>query len=157
MIVLGIDPGKRQTWYSSLAHQRKKGRGQYVSTWTIRETSHLDLEADRPLNDRLDNTLDLLTNLVTRLQPDLVIAERYIVRPGRGLGNNAEVINIALGLLFSTSRQLNKTCRFVMPATWKQWWDKTFARSWYEHWPHLNRHQADACALTIYGHRRFTL
>lgn len=151
MQVLGIDPGKRQTWYASLHFSKKESKGQFVPVWGLKETGHLDLNPDNPLNDRIKPTRDLLESLVSAHRPDLVVAERYIVRPGYGRGNNSEAINVMIGLLYAVCNQLNIDCWLVMPNTWKTWWSKTFARSWYDHWPQLNVHQADACTLGIYG------
>jgi len=151
MRVLGIDPGKRQTWYSSLEVRYVSARGQLVPTWKLIESDHLDLDPDRPLNERIAPTRDMLSTLIYKQRPEIVIAERYIVRPGQGRGNNSETINLMLGLLYDTCSQLDVNCLLIIPSAWKGWWDRTFCRSWYDHWPQLNVHQADACSIGIYG------
>lgn len=157
MRVLGIDPGKRQTWYSVLQIEWLTVRGQRVPTWDLIESDHLDLDPDTPLNDRIGPTRDMLSGFVYEKRPQLVIAERYIGRPGQGRGNNSETINVMLGLLYDTCSQLDVDCWLIIPSSWKTWWDRTFARSWYDHWPQLNAHQADACSIGIYGHSHFTV
>jgi Holliday junction resolvasome RuvABC endonuclease subunit len=155
MRVLGIDPGKRQTWYSSLEMGQVCSRGQLVPVWNLIESDHLDLDPDRPLNDRLAATRGMISTFIYDQRPEVVIAERYIVRPGQGRGNNAEAINIMLGLLYSACSHFDVPCWFILPSVWKQWWDRTFCRDWYAHWPKLNAHQADACSIGIYGYTRF--
>lgn len=155
MRVLGIDPGKRQTWYSTMELRYVSAGGQLVPWWDFIESDHLDIDPDRPLNDRLKPTEDLLTSFVAAQRPEIVIAERYIVRPGQGRGNNAEAINIVLGLLYATCSRVNLPCRLILPSVWKQWWGRTFCRTWYDHWPQLNAHQADACSIGIYGYIHF--
>ena len=157
MKILGIDPGKRETWYACLQAGHTLARGQQVPVWDLVESAHLDLDPDRPLNERIDPTLRMLTKFLRAQKPDLVIAERYIERPGQGRGNNSETINLMLGLLYATCSQQGVSCRLVIPSAWKQWWDRTFARSWYDHWPQLNAHQADACSIGIYGYSYFTM
>jgi len=132
-------------------------RGQRVPGWDLIESDHLDLDPDRPLNDRMEPTRDMLAGFIYQQRPEIVIAERYIVRPGQGRGNNSEVINLMLALLFDECSQLDVDCRFIMPSAWKTWWGRTFCRTWYDHWPQLNAHQADACSIGIYGHIHFTV
>lgn len=155
MRVLGIDPGKRQTWYSSLEMRYVRSCGQLLPWWDLLESDHLDIDPDRPLNDRIGPTQEMLTSFVASQRPEVVIAERYIVRPGQGRGNNAEAINIVLGLLYATCSHLSIPCWLIIPSVWKQWWDRTFCRDWYDHWPRLNAHQADACSIGIYGYTHF--
>jgi hypothetical protein len=157
MRVLGIDPGKRQTWYSSLQVNYVRARGQQVPTWNLIESDHLDLDPDQPLNQRIAPTRAMLAGFIYQQRPEIVIAERYIERPGQGRGNNSETINLVLGLLYDICSQLDVTCWLIIPSAWKVWWGRTFARTWYDHWPQLNAHQADACSIGIYGHSHFTL
>ena len=157
MQVLGIDPGKRETWYARLQMSELQVLDQWIPSWDLIESAHLDLEPDRPLNDRLGPTRDQLIEIISAWHPEIVIAERYIVRPGQGRCNNAESINLFLGLLYATCSQLQIPCWMILPSVWKQWWDRTYSRPWYDHWPQLNVHQADACSIGIYGYSHFVL
>ncbi len=156
MRVLGIDPGKRQTWYAAMQCSHVSSRGQVVPTWSLIESDHLELNPDIPLNERIAPTRDMLAGFLYQQRPEIVIAERYIVRPGQGRGNNSETINLMLGLLVAECSQLDVPCKLIIPSAWKTWWDRTFCRTWYAHWPKLNAHQADACSIGIYGYIQLT-
>lgn len=153
MRVLGIDPGKRQSWYALLHEQSVRCRGGERRSWDLVDTGHLDLDPDTALNDRLDGMAERIHELVTRIHPDLLVAERFISRPGRGMGNSAEIINLALGMIYLECRALGIPTYFVMPSVHKQWFAKNFIRRPEQWWP-INGHQGDACAMAIYGRDR---
>ncbi len=148
MPILGIDPGKRQSWWALLNPQRIRS---HVS-WDIRESGHLELDPDVPLATRLPIIDAEVGKLLKGREISLIVAERFISRPGRGMGNVAEIVNLLLGILYCHCQKRRIPWMYVMPSVHKQWWNRIFYRSPGERWPHLNDHEADACSLAIFGH-----
>jgi Holliday junction resolvasome RuvABC endonuclease subunit len=148
MAILGIDPGKRQTWWALLEPQKVGVR----VVWNLCESGHLELDPDALLATRLPLIYEEVGRLLWGRKISLIVAERFISRPGRGLGNVAEIVNLLLGILYCHCRQRKIPWMYVMPSVHKMWWERTFFRSPGERWPQLNDHEADACSLAIFGH-----
>jgi Holliday junction resolvasome RuvABC endonuclease subunit len=143
--VLGIDPGKRETFYATVERNPFFRRPSHRVT----STGHIELNPDTEINDRLPLIYTVTNNLIKTLSPDLVVAERFVVRPGRGMGNVSEIINQFLGVLYGLCARKNIRLVLVMPSVHKTWRDREGYR-----WPDLNPHETDAASLACYGYRR---
>jgi hypothetical protein len=154
MSVLGIDPGKNQTWYALLDSTWFRTPDEVrLPHWHLLTSGHLDLSPDLPVQDRMEVIQERLEKLLGDLKPSLVVFERYIVRPGMGRGNVSEIVNLLGGVLWQKCANLDIACELVMPSVHKMWWDRTYIRHPVKRWPNLNDHEGDACSLAIYGHQ----
>jgi Holliday junction resolvasome RuvABC endonuclease subunit len=153
MKVLGIDPGKRETWYALLQPKPFRGRvDEYLIDWLVKQSGHLELDPDTPVGDRLPVVRVRLQDLLGTLKPSLVVAERYIIRPGMGRGNVSEIVNLVLGILWEMCTHQSIPIQLVTPSAHKGWWGRTYFRDPYLRWSDLTAHEADACSVAIYGH-----
>jgi Holliday junction resolvasome RuvABC endonuclease subunit len=146
--ILGIDPGKRESWWTLL----ESSQVGLHTRWVLHNSGHLELDPDLPLAQRLPYMYQQVENLLRNQRASLVVAERFISRPGRGMGNVAEIVNLLLGILFSLCQQKKIPWLYVMPSVHKMWWERTFIRDITDRWPQLNAHEVDACSLAIFGH-----
>lgn len=145
MKVLGIDPGKRETFYAVVERNPFFRRPSH----RITSTGHVELNPDTEINDRLPTIHAAVNKLIRTVAPDLVVAERFVVRPGRGMGNVSEIINQLLGILYSLCARKKIRLVLVMPSVHKTWREREGYR-----WLNLNPHETDAASLACYGYRR---
>ena len=146
--VLGIDPGKRQTWYALILFTSHQNYDLYHTE--VVDTGHIDLYPDDPLNERMPLVREAVEHIYLKTKPDLVCAERYIVRPGKGQGNVSEIVNLFLGLVYSEMFGREVPCDLLMPSQHKTWSKANMLRDPGWRWG-LNAHESDAATLAIYG------
>jgi len=157
MRVLGIDPGKKQTWYALLRPSTFGTPDHFKLTrWHFLTSGHLELNPDLSVQERMPIVQERLEKLLGDLKPSLVVFERYIVRPGMGRGNVSEIVNLLGGVLWEKCSNLDIEMELVMPSVHKLWWSRTYIRPVVRRWPKLNDHEGDACSLAIYGHEMRT-
>ena len=148
MRVLGIDPGRRQTWYAVLRCDQEKT--------SLVGVGYLDLHPDMPLDlGRPALVSQTLADTLTQWDPDLVAVERFIIRRGKGGGNVTEPVNQFIGMLARICHVRKIPCRYIMPGTHKQWWKHTFleeAATYYN----VTVHAGDAIQLALYAHDTLT-
>lgn len=145
-LILGLDPGRQNNFWVTVTKKNK--------SWVLVDHGQLDVSPDMPLNDRLYWVRSALKALLDQAKPTLVASERFISRPGFGMGNAAEIINITNGMLYMLCSGRDIPIEFVMPAQHKIWWEKTFAKKPHEHYADLNKHASDAFTIAVYAQKR---
>jgi len=91
-------------------------------------------------------------NFLTKIDPDCVIAERFMARPGVQQGAVGEYINIMLGVITTINASKGVPTHLVTSAQWKNYINSRYGAvdSMKSHFPHLSVHEADATALAVY-------
>lgn len=142
MLVLGLDPGKAHTAYALV--RRVHGRNVYTGS------ACLPMWEDLLLAERLPRWRTSLQTLIAAYEPSLVVAERYVPRPGMSRGAPAESINLYLGILAAICLGRRQPFTLVMPSVHKGYYLRTFAS---EPSGFNTPHEADAFSLAAYGHK----
>ena len=91
--------------------------------------------------------------LLEKHEPDLVVAERFMARPGGNGGAVGEYINIMLGILCTVNSSKGITTELVTSASWKNYLNSRYGRveTMKEHFTHLSVHEADALGIAVYA------
>lgn len=91
--------------------------------------------------------------LLTKYSPDVVVAERFMARPGGNGGAVGEYINIMLGILCTVNSSVGVPTELVTSASWKNYLNSRYGRveSMKEHFDHLSVHEADALGIAVYA------
>lgn len=108
MRFLTFDPGKSNFAYAYGEDGRVEGFG-FVENVFDRLTDSVSDQAGRLAQE--------LLALTRRAKPDTIVAERYMFRPGKGVGGTSEFVNIALGILVAAVLPL--PVRLIPSAQWK--------------------------------------
>jgi hypothetical protein len=89
--------------------------------------------------------------LLTKLKPDFVILERFMVRD-RGQSVLAEIINQMIGRICVLSRAFGRDVLQVTAAQWKVYMEKNKGKDSTGLFPELpSIHQQDAAAMALYA------
>jgi hypothetical protein len=91
--------------------------------------------------------------LLAKYEPDVVVAERFMARPGSNGGMVGEYINIMLGVISTVNSSLNIPTELVTSASWKNYLNSRYGRveTLKEHFPHLSVHEADSLGIAVYA------
>lgn len=94
---------------------------------------------------------------ISEMEPDCVIAERFMARPGGGIRKGAvgEYINIQLGIIATVNSSKGIPTHLVTPAQWKNALNSRYGhvprkKGFKHHFPHLSVHESDALAIAVY-------
>lgn len=149
MIILGIDPGKSNTAFATV----RFGFDPKIAAKRHRvlKLGMLDLGPTTPLEPRLICMRRAINDLLKVQKPDVVFAERFVYRRGRGRGNSGEYINLFLGILYEACVRMRIKVMFVTSGVHKQWMQRTYGSTAQERWPQIIEHEADALGLILYG------
>lgn len=116
MRVLAFDPGKSQKSFAySFVVDGTVERYGMVQTLTTLKPPEFKQE--------VEDFCTRIENLVLRLKPDVIVAERFMDRGGASKGSTGEFINVMLGLI---AARVPGGLELVMPATWKGWLARTY-------------------------------
>ena len=90
--------------------------------------------------------------LLEKHKPDLVVAERFMARPGSNGGVVGEYINIMLGILCTVNSSRGIPTELITSASWKNYLNSRYGRveTMKSHFNHLSVHEADALAIAVY-------
>ncbi len=93
---------------------------------------------------------------LTEVEPDCVLAERFMARPGVQHGAVGEFINIMLGVIGVVNASKGIPTHLVTSAQWKTYIAKRYgelprSRGMKVHFPHLSIHEADALGIAVYA------
>tara|TARA_R100000656_G_scaffold104176_1_gene76108 strand:- start:139012 stop:139431 length:420 start_codon:yes stop_codon:yes gene_type:complete len=90
-------------------------------------------------------------NLLTRLNPDYVVLERFMIR-NRGQSVHSEPINQMIGRISVLTRVFGyRMTNQVTPAQWKTWFNKQQKENWEETFSFLpSVHSRDAAGIAKY-------
>lgn len=111
------------------------------------DSAQFDLDPDTELAVRFPVVVTSLRTLLKKLDPDVVCAERYIIRRGGGRGNSSEYINHFVGCLLTLCHQKHIPVVLVMASQHKTWCKRRWGCDTHEKWRdryQLNEHQADS-------------
>ena len=91
--------------------------------------------------------------LLNKYEPDCVLAERFMSRPGGNGGVVGEYINLMLGILSTVNASKGIPTHLVTSAQWKNYLNNRYGKvsSMKEHFPHLTVHESDALGICVYA------
>lgn len=153
MNILAFDPGKHNFAYALL------------SDGAVLETGYLDSFSDvtegeiyNSITMFCDSVADLLDKFCLDPNKDWIVLERFMHRPGRGMGAVNELINLMIGMLMSiATRDYELECYLVTPAAWKNHMRRTYEMQKssgmlgvLEKPEGLTVHEADAIGIACY-------
>ena len=87
-----------------------------------------------------------------RIDPDCVVAERFMARPGVQQGAVGEYINIMLGIISTINASKGIPTHLVTSSQWKNYMNSRYGqvKDMRDHFPHLSVHESDALAMAVY-------
>ena len=152
LTVLGLDPGSDNFGYCVLrvlGVTRGRMRCKILQHGRILSTVRT-LTSPRLLTEQLAQYVDAVTELIKWHEVKAVIAERYMIRPGRG-GTSNETVNIMLGALL----MLKHPTKIIPASQWKNAASSegVVLDEIYEQLKpaKVTPHQIDACHIAQYG------
>jgi len=153
--VIGFDPGKKsKKGDHSFAYSINDGSGNLLDSDYIETT--LDTVTVEEL-ESYRNEMFCLLEWMNIQDDDTIIIERFIPRPGRGMGSSAEYINLMISGLVYTLVDMGVAkdkIILVTASVWKTRFKKEFkGKLPPEIYPKVNgldKHQADAFGMTAY-------
>lgn len=145
MKVLGFDPAKKNFGYGFKINGVIKESGLVPTPNKISNFIEDDIDF-----------LNFMLDLINRLQPDIVVCERYMFRGRASI--DAEFVNWMIGKLSILIRQeLKFNMCLIMPVQWKLWYKKKIGKiksdkfKSREIYPEINtEHEADALCMCDY-------
>lgn len=143
MRILALDPGKINFAFAVMDDRKVLATG-YIPC--IKDLKRDSFEAEsKGFRNRY-------FELLTKYEPDVVVAERFMARPGGNGGVVGEYINIMLGILCTVNSSKGTPTELVTSASWKNYLNSRYGRveSMKEHFTHLSVHEADALAIAVY-------
>ena len=146
MRVVALDPGK-SNFAAAVVENRR-----------VVETRYLEplksLKWD-DFNESLRAFRDSYFKYISEVEPDCVVAERFMARPGGGMRKGAvgEFVNLQLGMISMVNASKGIPTHLVTPAQWKNYLQKRYGKvdNFKHHFPHLSVHESDALAIAIYA------
>jgi hypothetical protein len=99
---------------------------------------------------------DSYFKFLSEIEPDCVLAERFMARPGVQRGAVGEYINIMLGIVSVINASKGIPTHLVTSAQWKTYLAKRYGevprgKGMRKHFPHLSIHEADALGIAVYA------
>ncbi len=147
MRIIALDPGK-QNFAAAVMDGRK-----VVETRYLRPIKSLLWEN---FADEVKAFRDDYFKYISEIEPDCVLAERFMARPGVQQGAVGEFINIMLGVISVVNASKGIPTHLVTSAQWKTYIAKRYgelprSRGMRYHFPHLSVHEADALGIAVYA------
>jgi hypothetical protein len=144
MKILALDPGKINFAFAVMEDMKVLEVG-YIPCIKDLKRAAFEKESHGFRNRYFD--------LLEKHQPDMVVAERFMARPGGTGGAVGEYINIMLGILCTVNSSRGITTELVTSASWKNYLNSRYGRveTMKEHFTHLSIHEADALGIAVYS------
>ncbi len=146
MRIIALDPGKKN-FAAAVMEDRKVVETRYLQPMK----SLLWDDFDTEVKAFRDNYFDY----ITEINPDCVLAERYMARPGIQAGAVGEYINIMLGIIGVVNASKGVPTHLVTSAQWKNALTARYGdmgSKGMKRWlPHLSSHEADSVGIAVYA------
>ncbi len=146
MRIIALDPGKIN-FAAAVMEDRK-----VVETRYLRPMKSLLWD---DFADEVKLFRDEYFEYVTEINPDCVLAERYMARPGIQAGAVGEFVNIMLGIVGVVNASKGIPTHLVTSAQWKNALTARYGdmgSKGMKRWlPHLSIHEADAVGIAVYS------
>lgn len=143
MRILALDPGKINFAFAVMDDKKVLETG-YITCIKDLKRDAFEAESKGFRNRYFE--------LLSKHEPDVVIAERFMARPGGNGGVVGEYINIMLGILCTVNSSKGIPTELVTSASWKNYLNSRYGRveSMKEHFTHLSVHEADSLGMAVY-------
>ncbi len=144
MRIIALDPGKKNFAFAVMENRKVLECG-YLPP--LKSLKWDDFEKESA------GFRDRWFKLLEKYDPDCVLAERFMARPGGNGGAVGEYINIMLGILSTVNSSKGVPTHLLTSAQWKNYLNGRYGRveSMKEHFPHLSVHEADALGIAVYA------
>ena len=144
MRIIALDPGKKNFAFAVMEDGKVLECGYLVPVKSLK-WDDFEKESARFRGRWFD--------LLTKYEPDCVLAERFMARPGGNGGAVGEYINIMLGILSTVNSSKGVPTHLLTSAQWKNYLNGRYGRveTMKEHFPHLSVHEADALGIAVYA------
>ena len=145
MRIIALDPGKKN-FAAAVLDGRK-----VVETRYLRPVKSLLWD---DFTTEVKAFRDCYFEYVTEFEPDCVLAERYMARPGIQQGAIGEYVNIMLGIIGIVNASKGIPTHLVTSAQWKNALNSRYGKhsKGMKHFmPHLSIHEADAVGIGVYS------
>ena len=143
MKILALDPGKINFAFAVMEDRKVVETG-YIPCIKDLKRASFEKESKGFRNRYFE--------LLTRHDPDVVVAERFMARPGGNGGVVGEYINIMLGVLCTVNSRRGVPTELIKSSSWKNYLNSRYGRveTMKEHFAHLSVHEADALGIAVY-------
>jgi len=143
MKIIALDPGKNN-FAAAVMEDYKVLETRYIDTIKSLKKDDFD-EESRAFRE---NYFEFLS----KINPDFVLAERFMARPGAQQGSVGEYINIMLGIVSTINSSKGIPTHLVTSSQWKNYMTARYGavKDMKEHFKHLSVHEADALAIAVY-------
>ena len=143
MRIIALDPGSKNFAFAVMEDKKVLECG-YLKT--IRSLKWADFE------DEATGFRNRWFDVLNKYEPDVVLAERFMARPGGNGGAVGEYINIMLGILSTVNSSKGIPTHLVTSAQWKNYLNNRYGKveNMKKHFPHLSVHEADALGIAVY-------
>ena len=147
MRIVALDPGKKN-FAAATMEGRKVVETRYLPT--IKSLLWDDF------TDEVKSFRDSYFKFLTEVNPDCVLAERFMARPGVQSGATGEYINVMLGIIAVVNASKGVPTHLVTSAQWKNYISARYGempktKGMRSHFPHLSIHEADALGIAVYA------
>lgn len=147
MRIIALDPGKIN-FAAAVMEDRKVLETRYLSPLS----SLLWEKFDKAMRAFRDEYFEF----ICEYEPDCVLAERFMARPGVQQGAVGEHINIMLGVISVVNASKGIPTHLVTSAQWKNALFRRYGnpprnKGTRHFFPHLSVHEADALGIALYA------
>lgn len=146
MRIIALDPGKLN-FAAAVMEDRKVIETRYLSPMK-------SLLWDDFTNE-VKEFRDGYFKFITEINPDCVLAERFMARPGVRQGAVGEYINIMLGIIGIVNASKGIPTHLVTSAQWKNALTSRYGdmgkKGTRTFFPHLSVHESDALGIAVYA------
>jgi hypothetical protein len=144
MRIIALDPGK-VNFAAAVMEDRKVLETRYLKPIKSLRWDDFNSEAEKFRNHYF--------SFLESVNPDCVLAERFMARPGGNGGAVGEPINIMLGMITTINASKGIPTHLVTSAQWKNALNSRYGKvsKMKEHFPHLSDHEADALGIAVYA------
>ena len=146
MRIIALDPGK-VNFAAAVMEDRK-----VLETRYLRPVKSLLWD---DFADEVKSFRDGYFKFLTEIEPDCVLAERYMARPGVQHGAVGEYVNIMLGIIGVVNASKGVPTHLVTSAQWKNALTARYGdmgtKGTRTFFPHLSVHESDALGIAVYA------
>lgn len=144
MKIIALDPGKKNFAFSVM-EDRKVVECGYLKPLKSLKWDDFEEEAAGFRSRWFD--------MLLKFEPDCVLAERFMARPGGNGGAVGEYINVMLGIISTVNASKGIPTHLVTSSQWKNYLNARYGKvaTMKEHFPHLSVHEADALGIAVYA------
>jgi hypothetical protein len=144
MRIIALDPGKKN-FAAAVMEDRKVLETRYLEPLVSLRWDDFNSESQKFRNHYFD--------FLSIVNPDCVLAERFMARPGGNGGAVGEYINIMLGIICTVNASKGIPTHLVTSAQWKNYLTSRYGEvtDMKDHFPHLSVHEADALGIAVYA------